>query len=55
MHGKATDIAIPGIGVHKIRQTALAHAAGAVGYYRQIGSGTSIRAPSAPGGAVHCR
>ena len=37
MKGMAVDLAIPGVGLARIRQTALALAAGGVGYYPQSG------------------
>lgn len=37
MKGMAVDLAIPGVGLDRIRQTALALAAGGVGYYPQTG------------------
>jgi uncharacterized protein YcbK (DUF882 family) len=37
MKGMAIDLAIPGVGLDRIRQTALALAAGGVGYYPQSG------------------
>ena len=37
MKGMAIDLAIPGVGLDRIRQAALALAAGGVGYYPQSG------------------
>ena len=37
MKGKAIDLAIPGVGLDKVRRTALAFSAGGVGYYPRGG------------------